>query len=114
MRGIVSGRLFAVAVSIVALCLPAAALADEPEDPPRKAREGGILTSEEILSVLAVGVDLLIVRPAGVVATAVGFGLFLPVALLSMADYPDSVQESWELFVVEPAKGVYDRPLGDL
>ena len=58
MRGIVSGRLFAVAVSIVALCLPAAALADEPEDPPRKAREGGILTSEEIRSVLAVGVEV--------------------------------------------------------
>ena len=84
------------------------------EDSPREPSEGGVLTNEQITGGVAVVVDLLVVRPLGVVATCVGLGLFVPAALLSLADYPDAVEEAWELFVTIPAKNVYERRLGDL
>ncbi len=72
------------------------------------------MKNEQITGGVAVVVDLLVVRPLGVVATCVGLGLFVPAALLSLAGYPDSVEEAWELFVLVPAENVYERPLGDL
>ncbi len=84
------------------------------EDPQREPSERGVFTGEQVIGGVAVVVDLLVVRPLGVVATGVGLGLFVPAALLSLADYPDGVEEAWELFVTIPAKNVYERRLGDL
>ena len=84
------------------------------EDAPREASERGVFKTDQISSGVAVVVALLVVRPLGAVATVVGLGLFVPAALLSLSDYPDGLQEAWELFVTIPAKNVYERPLGDL
>ncbi len=84
------------------------------EDEQRESSERGVFETEQISAGVAVVVDLLIVRPLGAVATCVGLGLFVPAALLSLADYPDGLEEAWELFVLIPAKNVYERPLGDL
>ena len=58
----------------------------------------------------AVGFDIVVLRPLAVVTTGVGFALALPTALLSVHDGNDEV---WQQFVVEPAKNVYERPLGE-
>ena len=84
------------------------------EDPQRESSERGVFTVDQISDSVAVVVDLLVVRPLGAVATCVGLALFVPAALLSLADYPDGLEEAWELFVTVPAKNVYERPLGDL
>lgn len=84
------------------------------EDPQRESSERGVFKAEQLSDGAAVVVDLLVVRPLGAVATCVGLGLFVPAALLSLASFPDGVEEAWELFVTIPAKNVYERPLGDL
>ncbi len=95
-------------------CLFLLAVPIRAEGPQREPPERGVFSNEQISDGTAVVVDLLIIRPLAVVATCVGLGLFVPAALLSMADYPDSVEEAWELFVLAQARTVYERPLGDL
>ena len=115
------GSAVVFATALVALLLafpPAPGFAAEADDAPAEATEpsseaSGVFTPEEIVSGIALPIDVLLVRPLGVVQTAVGFVLFLPTALFSLWDYPDTTQEAWELFVSEPAKNVYERPLGD-
>jgi hypothetical protein len=60
-----------------------------------------------------VGVDLVIVRPLGLVATVVGAVLFVPVAVVSAPNGRDGLQHAWEVFVGVPAGHVFRRPLGD-
>jgi hypothetical protein len=56
--------------------------------------------------------DAVVLRPLGFMASLVGAGLFVPAALISVADGRDSLREAWRIFVVEPGKLVYTRPLG--
>ena len=56
-------------------------------------------------------VDVLVARPAGLVATTVGsvfFVVALPFALMS-----DSVKPTANALVIKPAKATFTRPLGD-
>ena len=57
--------------------------------------------------------DLLIVRPLGFVAVAVGAVLFLPAALITAPMGRDSVETAKESFVTVPTNDVFKRPLGE-
>ena len=57
--------------------------------------------------------DLLIVRPLGLVAAAVGAVLFLPVALITAPMGRDSIQAAKETFISVPSHDVFKRPLGE-
>ena len=59
------------------------------------------------------GFDLVILRPLGLVAVAVGAVAFVPAALITAPNGRDGIQSALELFVTEPAKNVFQRPLGD-
>ena len=67
----------------------------------------------EVPHPVAAGIDLVIMRPLGLVAAVVGAVLFVPVAVISAPQGRDGIEEAWELLVSEPAKDVYERPLGD-
>ena len=58
-------------------------------------------------------IDLLIVRPLGLVAVAVGAVLFLPVALITAPMGRDSLQAAQETFITVPSNDVFKRPLGE-
>jgi hypothetical protein len=92
----------AVTTLIAALLLPANAYAQAPEQvrPPRP-------------NPVAAGFDVVILRPLGLVATAVGAVLFVPALLLTAPNGLDSVRSALKIFVTEPAKSVFQRPLGD-
>ncbi len=55
--------------------------------------------------------DLLIVRPLGLVAVALGAVLFLPVALITSPMGRDSIQAAQETFITVPCNDVFKRPL---
>ncbi len=57
--------------------------------------------------------DLLMVRPLGFVAVAVGAVLFLPVALITAPMGRDSIQTAKETFITVPSHDVFKRPLGE-
>ena len=59
------------------------------------------------------GFDLLIVRPLGFVAAAVGLVLFLPAALITAPMGRDSIQAAKETFITVPSNAVFKRPLGE-
>ncbi|HSU53207.1 MAG TPA: hypothetical protein VLT36_04025 [Candidatus Dormibacteraeota bacterium] len=61
---------------------------------------------------LDMAADVIIVRPACVVATAVGSALF--VVALPFSAISKSVRKSAHAFVVRPAKAAFTRPLGDM
>ena len=62
---------------------------------------------------MAVGFDVVVLRPLGLVATAVGAVLFVPAALLTAPNGRDGVDTALKFFIIEPAKSVFQRPLGD-
>jgi hypothetical protein len=96
----------AVITLIAALLLPAYAQAQEQEEfepqPPNP-----------IVAGLGMGFDVVILRPLGLVAVAVGAVAFVPAALITAPNGRDGIQSALELFVTEPAKNVFQRPLGD-
>ena len=57
--------------------------------------------------------DVLVLRPLGFVASLIGAGLFVPVALVTLPNGVDSVQEALDQMVITPGKHVYTRPLGE-
>lgn len=62
-------------------------------------------------SAAAMGVDLLLVRPLGLVSTVAGTGLFvlsLPFTLLG-----GNVEEAAHVLVAEPGAYTFSRPLGE-
>jgi hypothetical protein len=59
------------------------------------------------------GFDVVILRPLGLAALAVGTVAFIPVAVLTAPDGLDSLQAALEIFVTTPAEWVFKRPLGD-
>jgi hypothetical protein len=60
------------------------------------------------------GFDVVILRPLGLVATAVGAVLFVPVALLTAPSGKDGLQSALETLVIVPGRSVFQRPLGEL
>lgn len=56
--------------------------------------------------------DVVVLRPLGLSAVAVGVAFFVPAAILSAPGGLDSLREAWEVFVQVPAEYVYKRPLG--
>lgn len=62
---------------------------------------------------LAIGFDVLVLRPLGAVATAVGAVLFVPAALLAAPNGSEALQEARETFITVPAESVYKRRLGE-
>ena len=56
--------------------------------------------------------DLVIVRPLGFVAAAVGAVLFVPVALITSPMGRDSIDAAVETFITIPSNDVFKRPLG--
>lgn len=90
------GVLLVAAGLVVAQPVAAAGAADYEPAPP---------------SAAAMAVDLLLVRPLGLVATVVGTGLFvasLPFSLLGM-----NTDEAFVRLVGQPAEFTFLRPLGD-
>jgi hypothetical protein len=64
--------------------------------------------------VFAMGFDVVVIRPLGVVRTAVGAILFFPFAFLALPAGMDNAREGFDLFVATPARDTFVRPLGDL
>lgn len=90
----------AVVLSVVALQLVGAGPpASEPSGP--SALETGSLM-----------VDLLVLRPLGMAATAVGFGFFLIAGPLAAPT--GQFGEAWDTFVISPYEFTFQRPLGEL
>lgn len=87
---------------IAALLLPGNAYAQEPQ-----------LVKSGSVNPAVAGFDVVIVRPLGLAALAVGAVFFLPVALVTAANGKDSLQTALEIFVTGPAQNVFQRPLGD-
>ena len=57
--------------------------------------------------------DVLILRPTGMAALVVGFGLFVPAAIVTSPGGRTSISDAWDFFVVPPADYALMRPLGD-
>ena len=75
---------------------------------PAMAETRSVITGER--SAGAMAVDLVAIRPLGIVATVVGFGVFIissPFSLLG-----GNVGEAWENLMVDPATFTFVRPLG--
>lgn len=62
---------------------------------------------------LDVTFDLLVLRPVGAANAVVGWGLFVPAALLASPGGRDPIVEAWERFVLTPTEFAYTRPLGE-
>ena len=60
-----------------------------------------------------VAFDVALLRPIGLIATIVGFGFFVPAAVVTAPGGRDSIREAWELFVLVPGDYVFERPLGN-
>lgn len=91
-------RAFAVAVVVLSLAVAAPVLAADNDDSPAP-------------SAVAMTVDAAVVRPASLVATVAGTGLFivsLPFSLLG-----HNADKAGERLVAEPAKYTFTRPLGN-
>ena len=56
--------------------------------------------------------DVVLLRPLGFVALVVGVGAFIPATIITAPNGLDSVQSAMEIFVIEPGKAVFQRPLG--
>jgi len=57
--------------------------------------------------------DVLILRPLHIAATVVGFGFFVPAALLSAPGGKDNIVQAWEMLVQTPGEAAFKRPLGE-
>ena len=64
-------------------------------------------------SAAATAFDLVILRPFGLAASALGAVFFIPAALLTAPSGRDSIEEAWDLFVGGPAEFTFTRSLGD-
>ena len=60
----------------------------------------------------AITVDLLLLRPTGVMGCLFGAVLFIPAAILSLPTGWDNVMDGYELLIREPFHETFQRPLG--
>lgn len=90
---------FSLVATLVIVPFGTAALADD-------------LMKEEEISAPAMMADAVVVRPVGILATGVGFVVYIVSLPFS---YPGgNTQKVWETLVEAPAKFTFKRPLGDL
>ena len=61
----------------------------------------------------AVVFDAVLLRPLGLLTMVIGAALFVPAAVVTSPGGLDSLEEALELFVLDPAKDVLERPLGE-
>jgi hypothetical protein len=97
-----SGRALLVACLIAILTLPAVAQAQ---------RRG--ISKQELQRGFEAGFDLVILRPLGLVAVAVGVGAFIPAVLIGAPQGRDGFNAARELFIELPVNQTFQRPLGD-
>lgn len=57
--------------------------------------------------------DVLLLRPLQTVATLIGFGFFVPAAVMTSPGGMDSISDAWEVFVVPSGRDAFLRPIGD-
>ena len=100
-----------LATLIAGILLPLPGRAVDSEEPDAKKFDYAA-ASRRVGGGLAVGFDVVIIRPLAVCATIIGSVLFVPVFLISAAGGREARDEALELFVLLPAKAVYERPLG--
>ena len=101
-----AGARIAIAISIAGLLLSASAQAVTPDlAEPR--------SSNFFLTGAKASFDVVILRPLGLIGLAVGTGAFVPAALVAAPMGWDGIKPALNVFVVEPAKHVFQRPLGD-
>jgi hypothetical protein len=96
----------AIAALIAAFLLPVdvCAAAREEVEPPRR---------NPVVAGVAAGFDVVILRPLGLVVVATGAAAFVPIALVTAPGGLDSVETALKIFVTEPGRYVFLRPLGD-
>jgi hypothetical protein len=100
----------AIATLIAALLLPAGAYAEAPEVAPPA---GQNRIAAHVVTGLVAAFDVVILRPLGLAVMAVGAAAFVPAAFLASPMGLDGWKTASEIFIVEPTKNVFQRPLGD-
>jgi hypothetical protein len=75
---------------------------------------GGVASSSasEDSGSLTVVADVMVIRPACLVATVIGSAVF--VAILPVATTSKSVKKTANTLVVKPGKATFTRPVGDM
>jgi hypothetical protein len=58
--------------------------------------------------------DLVILRPFGLVTTIVGGAFFIPAALLASPSGAEGIQAAWQHFVAPSVERTFNTPLGEL
>ena len=60
-----------------------------------------------------VAADTLIMRPLGIVAFALGIGMFIPSAVMTtLVGQPQNIDKPFEVFVLKPGKWTFVEPIG--
>jgi hypothetical protein len=57
--------------------------------------------------------DAVVIRPLGVVAIVVGAAFVVPVAVVTWPTGRETIDRAIERFVMDPARSVFERPLGE-
>lgn len=100
MRKILSPVVVALAICLVVLPLGASVSA-----------EAGMESSADDVSAEKMAVDAVLIRPFGLISTALGYVVYVVSLPFS---YPGgNTQEVWETMVERPANFTFQRPLGD-
>ena len=94
-------------LSLITVSMPA--LADEGTDTESVEQS----SQARVDSAFEIGLDLVVLRPLGLVALAGGVGLFVPAVILTAPGGSEGVTDSVDIFVVTPWRDLFDRPLGD-
>jgi len=97
-----------IATLIAALLLPVSAYAGDGDLQPVAAT-----APNRIVTGMVATFDVVILRPLGLVVMAVGAAAFVPAAFLTAPMGMEGIRNASEVFVKEPTKQVFQRPLGD-
>ena len=98
----------ALAIFAMALVVPGQVAAQQPS--------AGATLSEATVpepEPVAIVFDIFVLRPLGMAATIIGVALFVPVAIMTAPAGEEVIESAQELFVFQPAKNTFQRPLGD-
>ena len=119
-------RWFAVAAALLLVALPVQA--DEIEPEPYVEEEVEPEPEPEVEAEVEVEIedqgntaaddpmelyDFFVLRPINFAAATLGMAFFVPAAVLASASGTYGIAEAWEIFVVEPMKYTFTRPLGE-
>jgi hypothetical protein len=102
-------------VMIALLVCPLAAVANENADDQGTAEASVADTAAEAPTgpnPAVMAFDAIILRPLGFVVLVVGVGAFVPAAIITAPGGLEPIEHALEIFVVEPGKDVFVRPLG--